>query len=272
MRHLVLFACAMFLVVMPAHAAVWQVTVQNYEFVPASLPIAQGDTVVWSNVQGSHNVLHVCGPALFGNAVADAPWVYQFVFDVPAGHYPYLCEVHPDIMVGEIVVQRPTHHEVVVASFSFTPALLEVVQGDTVTWRNTTGTHSVHHTGNPSLFDSGNPASGGWTYSFIFNVPLASYPYICELHPSMQGTIVVQAPPSPPVSPADVVINIAGDNAVLTWSPVPGATCYTIHRGSDGGQTELAQLIGATDVPTFVQPVTALSGDRYFFQVRAVFP
>ena len=105
MRRFGLFALVLICMALSASAATWQVTVQDFEFIPASLNIAQGDTVIWNAVQGTHDVHHACDPSLFGNAVATAPWSYQFVFNIPAGTYPYLCEVHPDIMLGTITVQ-----------------------------------------------------------------------------------------------------------------------------------------------------------------------
>lgn len=91
---------------------------------------------------------------------------------------------------------EPARWDVAVTNFSFTPANITVAPGDTVVWTNTAGLHSVHHTGTPSLFDN-NPANAPWTYSFVFNLPAATYPYICEVHPSqMTGTVTVQGGPS----------------------------------------------------------------------------
>ena len=61
------------------------------------------------------------------------------------------------------------------ASFSFTPASLEIEQGDIVRWTNAGGFHSIDGNSvdfpdNPEEF--GNDASSdGWTYEFTFNIP-----------------------------------------------------------------------------------------------------
>jgi plastocyanin len=271
MRRFVLLSCAVLSLVMSAGATTWQVTVQDFEFVPSMLTINQGDTVVWTNVQGTHNVMHACGTPLFGTAIGAAPWVYQFVFSIPAD-YPYQCEVHPNIMMGVISVQQvPQRWNVTVQNFSFTPANLTVMQGDTVVWTNILGRHSVHHTGTPSLFDSGNPADAPWTYTLVVGLPPASYSYVCELHPTlMQGTLTVSVPPTAPAPPSDVVILRSGDNANLYWTTVSGANCYLIYITQNSADTVFTQLAGITGDSTFVQPITALPGVKYFFQVRAV--
>ena len=251
----------------PLAAATWQVTSQNYEFVPPVLAVTQGDTVVWTNVQGSHNILNVCDPALFGNAVADAPWVYTFVFDVPVGAYPYVCEVHPDIMVGTIEVLPVTRRwEVTVQDFSFTPANLAIQQGDTVVWTNILGFHNVHHLGDPSLFGTeiaGNP----WTYSFVFDLPGGLYPYVCEVHPDvMTGSITVQTPPAAPVS---VVIRPFASDVILRWPRVPGAGCYSIWRSQNPSDEVFATLVGSTTDTFYFQSHAAIP-PKQFFQIRAI--
>jgi len=81
-------------------------------------------------------------------------------------------------------------YQVVMESFAFTPAELTVPVGATVTWTNLHGAnHNVvadDGTFESSLFGTGE------TYSFTFT-EAGEYPYICTIHPSMQGTIIVTA-------------------------------------------------------------------------------
>jgi len=95
-------------------------------------------------------------------------------------------------------------HAVTVNNFSFTPQALTVAPGDTVVWTNTQGSHNVHHSGNPSLF--GNNVGSGWTYTFVFNLPVGVYNYVCEPHATMgmTGSVTVEAldVPSSPVTMA----------------------------------------------------------------------
>ncbi|HEY3294474.1 MAG TPA: T9SS type A sorting domain-containing protein [bacterium] len=99
------FAClAAVLIAMPALAAIDSVVVQNFSFTPANLTINEGDTVVWHNISGFHNVHHLGG--LFGNTAASAPWFYQFVFSgVGDSTFHYECQIHPTLMQGTITVQ-----------------------------------------------------------------------------------------------------------------------------------------------------------------------
>lgn len=76
----------------PAGAATHDVTVRDFEFVPADLTIEVGDTVRWTNVEGSHNVVadddsFSSGPVRSGN------WVFERTFDA-AGDVPYYCVLH----------------------------------------------------------------------------------------------------------------------------------------------------------------------------------
>ncbi|MDX1421080.1 MAG: lamin tail domain-containing protein, partial [Rubricoccaceae bacterium] len=84
------------------------VTVENFSFTPANLTIEAGDTVRWENIQGTHNVngtqaTFPDNPLSFGNAVAVAPWTYEFTFQF-AGDYDYLCDVHALSMQGTVTV------------------------------------------------------------------------------------------------------------------------------------------------------------------------
>ncbi len=78
---------------------------------------------------------------------------------------------------------------VTIKDFAFTPATLTVPAGTTVTWTND---DAVPHTATASdgSFDSGN-LNPGQSYSFTFSTP-GSYPYVCQYHAGMTGTIVVQ--------------------------------------------------------------------------------
>ena len=85
------------------------VAVSDFKYEPAQLTINVNDTVRWTNIQGHHNVNGTTGtfgnnPASFGNEVADAGWVYTFVFTMP-GTYDYQCDPHAGLgMVGKIIV------------------------------------------------------------------------------------------------------------------------------------------------------------------------
>ena len=84
------------------------VSVTNFEFDPPQLSINVGDTVVWANVLGQHNVngnqiTFPDNPESFGNGPGPAGWSLTVIFDTP-GTYSYRCDVHPDIMFGSVTV------------------------------------------------------------------------------------------------------------------------------------------------------------------------
>lgn len=92
-----------------------------------------------------------------------------------------------------LVVAAPAHAAsatVLIGATFFDPQTVTVTQGDTVTWTNGEGRHTV--TSDTGAFDSG-PLAPGQTFSFQFTVP-GAYPYRDRLNPGgAQGTIVVQA-------------------------------------------------------------------------------
>ena len=68
-----------------------------------------GDTVVWINQGGFHNVngstsTFPSNPASFGNGTASASWAYSFAFSIP-GTYSYQCDPHAGLgMSGTVTV------------------------------------------------------------------------------------------------------------------------------------------------------------------------
>jgi len=77
-----------------------------------------------------------------------------------------------------------------IQGFAFSPGTITIKAGDTVVWTN------MDSAGHSVTSDSGNELSSpifsnGKTYSHTFNTA-GTYSYHCNVHPSMQGTIVVQ--------------------------------------------------------------------------------
>ena len=86
-----------------------------------------------------------------------------------------------------------THHEtraasatVTIRNFKFGPTL-HVAAGTTVTWVNA---DTAPHTATGKGFDTGTLAQGQ-RKSVTFS-KTGTYPYVCQFHPFMHGTIVVQ--------------------------------------------------------------------------------
>ncbi len=98
------------LVSVSTFATVHNVSVSSNVFTPSNLVINEGDTVIWTNMGGNHNVngsttTYPSNPASFSNGGASsAMWTYQFVFHVP-GNYSYQCDPHVGLgMTGTITV------------------------------------------------------------------------------------------------------------------------------------------------------------------------
>jgi len=85
------------------------ITLSGITFSPDDITVTVGDTVRWSNVQGTHNVLADDNSFTSGSP-APAPWTYNHVF-TSAGNNPYYCEPHGgpggNGMSGVVHVQNP---------------------------------------------------------------------------------------------------------------------------------------------------------------------
>jgi len=85
------------------------VEVLNNVFVPEDITIELGETVVWTNTSGFHNVNGTQGtfpnnPVGFGNGAASENWTYAHTFTI-AGTYDYQCDPHVGLgMVGTVTV------------------------------------------------------------------------------------------------------------------------------------------------------------------------
>ena len=86
-----------------------------------------------------------------------------------------------------------------IVNFVYTPETIEVTAGTTVTWTNNDSFAHTVTAGTPDaptdLFDADlgdRTAAGneGATFGHTFDEP-GTYPYFCDLHPSMLGEVVV---------------------------------------------------------------------------------
>jgi len=76
-------------------------------------------------------------------------------------------------------------------NFTFTPPILTVKAGTTVTWTNKDDIpHGIAATNNS--FARSKALDTDDSYSFTFTTP-GTYQYFCYIHPHMVGTVVVEA-------------------------------------------------------------------------------
>ena len=98
-------------------------------------------------------------------------------------------------------------HAVDIAGFAFSPSSVTIDVGDTVTWTNADA-QSHTATADDASFDTGTIA--GSTSKSVTFATAGTFGYHCKIHPSMTGTVVVQAAaggatPRPTAPPADTV-------------------------------------------------------------------
>lgn len=102
----VLTIIAMFLFTKTAGAKTDTVRMQDFAFVPASLTVAPGDTVVWKSTQQCcllHTSTRSTGPMTW-NAVVPLNTTFKLAFN-QQGTFNYFCNNHAGIgMVGSVTV------------------------------------------------------------------------------------------------------------------------------------------------------------------------
>ena len=94
---------------------------------------------------------------------------------------------------------------VTIRGFAFLPAGATIAPGESITWSNADGTTHTATSNTPGAFDTGPIAMGATKMVTLANA--GTYAYHCSIHPSMTGTITVQAPqptPVPTVPPTPV--------------------------------------------------------------------
>ena len=96
----------------------------------------------------------------------------------------------------------PTTYSITIGNDFFSPQVITIPVGSTVTWTDTGSIHNVFDdgatygttkpAGAASFMASGTFLNTGQTYTYTFTVP-GTYYYVCQFHqPNMNGTITVQ--------------------------------------------------------------------------------
>jgi plastocyanin len=88
----------------PATTEAVPVNIDNFTFSPATLTVALGTTVTWTNRDDiPHTVTAQGGGKPFRSKPLDTDDAYSFTF-AASGEYEYFCSLHPH-MVGKVVVK-----------------------------------------------------------------------------------------------------------------------------------------------------------------------
>lgn len=123
--------------------------------------------------------------------LALATWCPPALGGAPRGSRPDASPPPADrpVPAPRAAAPKPQAVTVNIRGMAFTPRVVTLRPGDSVTWVNGDDRdHTV--TAADGAFNSGNIRPGG---SFTFRFPRAgNYPYSCSLHPRMRGTVSVQ--------------------------------------------------------------------------------
>jgi plastocyanin len=144
---------------------------------------------------------------------------------------------------------------------AYQPADLTVLAGQTVTWQDSSLTpHTVTALG--GAFDSGRIEVGA-SFSYTFSTP-GTFAYMCTIHPTMKGTVVVLAPgASPPSQPQSVRLTLSkrrdphgGSTIVRVQASAPGAAVLLQARSSPRSpwKTRRRASLSARGTVTFALP------------------
>ncbi len=132
------------------------------------------------------------------------------------------------VVLAAILFSRPADaasSSVTIQNFAFSPTPLTVQIGSTVTWTNQDSAAHTTTSDDTSAVAWGSPAlSKGSSYSVTFN-QAGTFTYHCDIHPYMQGTVIVQGsgatattiPTTAPTSaPTSVSTGVPSSTAVPT--------------------------------------------------------
>ena len=93
------------------------------------------------------------------------------------------------ILGGVSASAKAQDNTIVMKNFDFSPMVLTVKAGSTVTWKNLDG--EPHTVVSPDGVFRSHALDEGDTFTVKFDTP-GTYKYICSIHPKMRAAIVVQ--------------------------------------------------------------------------------
>lgn len=195
----------------------WTVIIEDVAFKDSPATIQVGDTIEWVHRDGTtmHRVETRDGaPESFdsGDMTEATNSGFSFTFET-VGDYEVFCRYHEGAMSESLEVREsfagtpdgngtegeprdPVTWEVTIAGSAFVDGSITVQQGDTVRWVHQDGQTPHTVTADDGTFDSGPvymvETPGADTYEYTFDA-VGAFDYHCEVHPSMTGTITVEA-------------------------------------------------------------------------------
>jgi plastocyanin len=94
------------------------------------------------------------------------------------------------VLVGGGCTPAPQRHLVAIKGLAFAPVRLEVAAGDTIGWVNGDMFPHTSTADGAAGWDTGPIPSGDTTFAVVRRA--GTFNYICEIHPTMHGTIIVR--------------------------------------------------------------------------------
>jgi plastocyanin len=88
-----------------ASATTFDVSIQNFSYSPAMVTIQQGDSVRWTNNEGTHTTTSDVGA--WNSGILSVGQTFSHRFN-DVGTFTYHCDVHGPSMNGQVTVQAPT--------------------------------------------------------------------------------------------------------------------------------------------------------------------
>ena len=194
------------------------------DFAHQDITVTVGTTVAWTNRDGvPHTTTELSDTEIWDSKSLQPGQSFEFTF-TESGTFNYFCAIHPTMTATVTVTgqQTPTRETSPTPSAASSTAVapsapadsgnldivdfahnnLTVEAGTTVTWTNA---GAVIHTTTSSdgSWDS-DILQSGETFSFTFD-QAGSFPYFCNIHPSMIATITVTSPPGAQTAPTTAV-------------------------------------------------------------------
>ena len=213
------------------------ISIGDNDFMPSAFTVAVGSTVSWANTGA---VPHTVTTSGFDSGFIMPGDRFKRTFSAE-GSFSYFCTIHPG-MAGTINVVAATgagtsqQAELVapaessssteeppaglppvsigIIDLDFDPRLVTVMAGTAITWTNV---GELPHTVTGDFGDSGLLGPGG-SYSTNFDEE-GTFDYLCTIHPTMIGTVVVEA-----AAASDAPSPVTGESAA---APSPDETVFS---------------------------------------------
>jgi plastocyanin len=231
-----------------------------------NLSINIGDTVIWNNTGGFHNVnatlaTYPGNPEGFGNAVAGAGWSFQWIFTI-AGTYDYQCDPHLALgMVGVINVIAP--NTPLISSITYNnPLCFGAFSGSSIVSINQTSpatdvTVKLYWLNPISGFLINLGTASGLNNNFSFP-NLGSGDYRIDLSNTASG-VLIDDEFFTLVDPLAIIVTSLISNSISCYglsdgsidisvsggTPIPGIPATYNYLWSDGQTTEIATNLAA---------------------------